>query len=114
MALQEQTTTRRLFARYFSAMVVFCTFLMLMPPGVATLTSVNAAENERPYEEDEETCESKLSVSTSIRRRGQGNPRPLQSSPIAATYAKLNSYANPISAVDGHQLANGLAAPLII
>ena len=99
-----------------SVVVCLCTFSLTMPPQAGTLVSSGPTESEYPAKEDGETTEREL-VDTSSRRRRcedhQGHNLLLRASKTDHIYRAV-SYVAPPYVRTGHQLPNGLAAPLLI
>ena len=99
-----------------SVIVCLCTFSLMMPPQVATLVSSVSTEAECPSKEDGETTEKELVVASTRRRRCEdhrGHNSLFLASKANHIYRAV-SYVRPACVKTGHQLANGLAAPLLI
>lgn len=108
-------STHRTLEWMASVLVCLCAFSLIMPPQVATLMLSDSTESEGPAEEDGETTEREL-VDASSRRRCEhqrGHNRLSRASSAHHIYRSF-SYAAPACVRTGHQLANGLAAPLLI
>ena len=99
-----------------SVIVCLCAFSLMMPPQVATLVLSGSMEPEGPAEEDGETTEGELVVASSRRRRCEDHRghNLLSRASNADHIYRSDSYAASPCVKTGHQLANGLAAPLLI
>ena len=109
-------SAHRTFEWMVSVIVCLCAFSLMMPPQVATLVSSGSTESSGPAEEDGETTEKELVVASSRRRRCEehrGHSLPCRTS-WTGHICRAASYAVPACVRTGHQLANGLAAPLLI
>ena len=116
MALRERPTTRLIISRLASVSVGLCLFTFIPLPLLAGTTGVEAAEGECPFQKDRENPEEELAVCSSASRRlndrrhsGLRWPRE-----IGNRLHQSDSDAGRPLAIVGHQLANGLCAPLLI
>ena len=97
--------------------VSLCAFVALPLPQFFVLTHVQAVESECPCHEDKDTSEKELVVGSSVRRRLS---RSVGDTGVRRTFGpvgrpqKAASYMRLLPAIVGHQLANGLCAPLLI
>jgi len=73
------------------------------------------SEAEYPVEEDGENAEEELVVVASVRRRlNNRRPQSGRSYGTGNLVRQTASYDSRLQAIVGHQLANGLRAPLVI
>ncbi|MEO1984765.1 MAG: hypothetical protein ABGZ23_25065 [Fuerstiella sp.] len=115
MAFHVRSKIRLTLRRFLSMSVCVFTFLAL--PQLALPTWVaEAMESECPCQEDEESSEERLAVAASERRlhagcgrRGLNRPRE-----TGGCLRRSNYLVDCSPAVVGHQLANGLRAPVLI
>lgn len=116
MVPRERLTLRLMLGWFTSLSVSLCAFSLIMPPQVVTLATSDFSESECPPEEGRKTSEGEIVVSSSSRRRRcvdhQGHR--LYRVPATDRCPKIASFARPVSAIVGHQLANGIAAPRLI
>lgn len=122
MALKGQLTIRSSASRLMSVIVCLCAFTCLQVPQLSALIWAESVEIECPMEEDGEGSQKEQVVSASARRRlskrfvhaswphGNGIRAHRNSSLLRQT----NSNGGRPQAIIGHQLANGLRAPLVI
>lgn len=99
-----------------SVIVCLCEFSLLMPPQLATLVLSGLSESKGPAEEGGETTERELVVAASRRRRCEdhrGHNLLSRASNADHIYRPV-SYVACLCVRTGHQLANGVAAPLLI
>ncbi|MCP4785364.1 MAG: hypothetical protein GY903_31065 [Fuerstiella sp.] len=104
-------TVRRLLS------VSVCVFTFLPLPQLALPTWVaESTESECPCQEDEESSEERLAVATSERRLHAGGGRRGLNRPreTGGGLPRSNYLTDCSPAVVGHQLANGLRAPVRI
>ena len=99
-----------------SVIVCLCAFSQIIPPQVTTLVLSGSMESEGPAEEDGETADREFVVASSRRRRCEehrGHKLLSRASNADHIYRSVSYAASPCVRT-GHQLANGLAAPLLI
>jgi hypothetical protein len=114
MILRPGSILRLAFSLYVSVSVCLFTFLSL--PQLALQTWVESAEGERPSPEDEESSEERLAVASTDRRWDaedvcNGQSRHHQT-PGRLRRSRL--HVGGLLAIVGHELANGLRAPVRI
>ena len=116
MALQVRSTTRLAFSRLVSVSICLCAFAVLPFPQFALLTCAAPAEAESPSHEDRENSEEELVVRSSARRNLNHRDRSLliRSHDTRIPLHQIAAYAGYLPMIVGHQLANGLRAPLLI
>ena len=104
------------FSRLVSASICLCAFAALPLHHLPGLTLVESADGECPFEEDGKRSEEERIVFPSARRRLiPGCYRDLRRPHEAGDRLhQIASYASRSPAIVGHQLANGLCAPLLI
>ncbi len=113
--LRGRLTKRRVFSRLLPVIVSLCAFAILPLPQFVGMTCAESSETECPFEEDGESSEEELVVTSSTRRRALNHRR--GTSPfhkISDQPRQADSYGSRPQAIIGHQLANGLRAPLVI
>ena len=116
MALRARSTTRLAFSRLTSVSICLCAFALLPLPEFVVMTSVEAAEVESPSQENRDSSEEELVVCSSARRRMSHR----RHSKLSRSYEtcdrrdQIASYGGRFPTIVGHQLANGLCAPLLI
>jgi hypothetical protein len=116
MALRVQSTTGLFSSRFTWVLVCCCAFAVLPFPQLVALQSVVSAETEIPSQGDGERTEEEQVVSCTARRRLNGRrhsdlgKRHLPSH----RFDQIVVYASRFQAIVGHQLANGICAPLLI
>ena len=105
-------THRTLIARLLAVPICLCVFAVLPLPQFVVL----AVESACPCHEDEDTSEVELVIGSFVRRRlrSVGNTRVRRIFGPAGRRQKTSSYVRQLPAIVGHQLANGLCAPLLI
>ena len=115
MAPEARPTKRRDFSRWGSVLICLCAFALLPLPQLACLASAESTE-QCPCHEDLERCVKKLAVWPSARQRlreGQHSASgPAVKPGIQVVEVASNTGRLPV--IVGHQLANGLRAPLLI
>ena len=116
MSLRERPTTRRIISRLVSVLVGLCLFTFLPLSLLVGSAGIEVAEGECPFEKDRENPEEELAVwSTACRhsnnRRHSGLRWPRQT---GDRFHQSDSHAGRPLAIVGHQLANGLCAPLLL
>ena len=116
MALRGRPTTRLIISRLASVSVGLCLFTFIPLPLLAGTTGVEAAEGECPFQKDRENPEEELAVwSSTCRRlndwRNSGHRWPRET---GDRLHQSDPGAGRPLAIVGHQLANGLCAPLLI
>ena len=96
-------------------LVCLCSSTELPLPLFVLLASPQAAESKSPWEEKEETSE-QVVAGSSVRRRVRtvGKTRLCEATNVASAPGETSSYARQSRAIVGHQLPNGLRAPLLI
>ena len=116
MALRGRPTTRLIISQLASVSVGLCLFTFIPLPLLVGTTGVEAAEGECPFQKDRENAEEELAVWSSACRRlndrrhsGLRWPRG-----TGDRLHQSDSHAGRPLAIVGHQLANGLCAPLLI
>ncbi len=116
MALRVRSKTQLPFSRLVSVSIYLFAFTFIPPPQLGGLTWAESAEAECPYEEDRENAEEELVVCSSARRRLKHRRHSDLSRPheTGDRLHQIASYAGRLPAIVGHQLANGLCAPLLI
>lgn len=116
MALCGRLTTRRTLLQHISVSICLCALAFLpLPQGIGP-TWVESAETECPGQEGGESSQEKQVVDSSARRRCNNRRHSGFSRPHEASdrLHQTASYADRPQAIVGHQLANGLGAPLLI
>ncbi len=114
--MARRSTTWLRLSRLVSVSICLFAFAVLPLPELIVLTLVEATEAESHSQEERESSEGKLVVCSSARRRL--NYR--RHSDLSRAHENGNqlhqiaSYAGRLPAIVGHQLANGLGAPLLI
>ena len=115
MALSLRSTTRLPLSGLVVVSICLCAVAVLPLPQLAVLTWVAPAEAECPCQEDRDSSEEEIVFCSSAHRRlNRLQHRDL--SRIHETGGQLHqntSYASHLPAIVGHQLANGLCAPLL-
>lgn len=116
MALREHLTTPRNFSQFISVLICFSVFTFSAFPQLPLLTQAELAEEKCPSEKDEKNSEEELIVCSSARRRLNKRRHNHLCLPHATGKSprQIASNANRFLAIVGHQLANGLCAPLLI
>ncbi len=109
MALNVRSTTKIL--SWFACLLV-CSCAFLPIPELAVLACAESMEGECPCHEDARGSEEELVVCSSIRRRLSDQRHRDRRWPHVIH--QVASDAGRLSATVGHQLANGLCAPLLI
>ena len=109
-------THAMLVARLLAVPICLCMFPALPLLQFVVLTGAHGAESERPCHEDEDTSEEELVARSSVRRRlrSVGSTRVRRIFGTVGRPQKTSSYARQHPAIVGHQLADGLCAPLLI
>ena len=100
-------------ARLLAVPICLCVLVVLPLPQFVVL----GVESECPSHENEDASEEELVVGSSVRRRlrSVGNTRVRRIfGPVGRPHQKTSSYVRQLPAIVGHQLANGLCAPLLI
>jgi len=102
--------------RFLIALMCLCTSVGLPLPLFVFLGSPHAAESESPWEEKEEASEEVVVAGSSVRRRVKtvGKTRHCQATDVAGAPREISSYGRQLRAIVGHQLPNGLRAPLLM
>jgi hypothetical protein len=100
--------------RFLILPLCLCTIAGLPLSPFVVLVSPQAVESEFPCEENEEPSEEEVVAGSSARRRVTtvGKTRLFQATDVACAPREISSFALP--AIVGHQLSNGLRAPLLI
>ena len=116
MALKGRPTTRLIISRLASGSVGLCLFTFIPLPLLVGTTGVELAEGECPFQKDRESPDEELAVWSSACRRlndrcHSGLRWPRETSD---RLHQSDSHAGRPLAIVGHQLANGLCAPLLI
>jgi hypothetical protein len=116
MALRERPTTRLIISQLASVSVGLCLFTFTPFLLLAGPTGVEVAEGECPFQKDRESPEEELAAESSAcrrlnNRRHSGLRWPRETSD---RLHQSDSHAGRPLAIVGHQLANGLCAPLLI
>ena len=117
MSLDNLLTTRSSCASLIAVWLCLCAFLLFTVPRTTLLSPGAIAENEVPSQEDGET---ELEVLPSSRQRlTRRHPIALESSATFGNHLNCQNctFCPPVRfprAIIGHQLANGLCAPLLI
>ncbi|MFT5524389.1 MAG: hypothetical protein ACI9HK_002342 [Pirellulaceae bacterium] len=115
MTFRQRSTSKLVFAWLMSMLVCLCTFSLVMPPQITTLISPGSTESECPSEEEGKTSEREIVLSSSRGRRSAKRlDGPHCHVSTVGRRLKIASAFRALSAVDGHRLANGLAAPRLI
>jgi len=112
---QRRMTNRLTIARYVSMSVCLCAFTFLPVPHLLGLSWVEAAEAESPCQKDREFSEKELAGDASARRQLNNRRHTSLDRPrevVDPWYGNAGSARRP-RAIVGHQLANGLRAPLL-
>ncbi len=115
MALGIRSKRRLTFSRLVSVSICLCAFGFLPLPQLAVLTWVESAERECPCQKDGERSEQEVVPRLSARRlddrRHSDLSRPHET---GDQFRQIASCTGRLPAIVGHQLANGLCAPLLI
>ena len=115
MIRRVRSTRTPLFSRLVSVLACLCAFTVLPLPLLSGMSWAESSEAECPLEEENENCEEESVVTTSLRRRvycGRAHcGTPVQAA-VPARHS--NAFARRWFAIVGHQLANGLCAPLVV
>ena len=121
MAAQVRSTTRldssRLnFSRLASVSICLCAVAVLPFPQFALLTCGATTEAESPSHDDRENLEEEQVVRPSARRNTKHRDHSLlsKSHDTRIPLRQIAAYAGYLPTIVGHQLANGLRAPLLI
>jgi hypothetical protein len=116
MTFKVQSILVRLFSRIVSVSVCLCAFSIFLPAQFSTPEWSESAEEECPSEEDRENSEEELVVRLSERDRSRPRRcvRFCRAEETPERLRRYPSYATFFPAIVGHQLANGLCAPLRI
>jgi len=111
-----QSTMRLAFSRLVSVTMSLCALAFLPLPQYAMLTLVETSEAECPVQEEGERSREELVVRSPARRRSNDRVRCgiSRSRKAYVCFQQSNSCAVRLPAIVGHQLANGLRAPLLI
>ncbi len=113
--LRGRFTKRRIFSRLLPIIVSLCAFSILPLPQLVGTTWAESSEAECPFEEDGESSEEELVVTASNRRRFRNHHRGVSLFHRTSDHSRqIDSYGSRPAAIIGHQLANGLRAPLVI
>lgn len=115
MALKERSKTLLSFALHFSVSICLCAVATLPLPQLSASNWTETCEAECPAHENGESFEEELVVAASARRREQLHYRigRLSRRPGRGLRRVISSVSQP-RAIVGHQIANGLRAPLLI
>ncbi|PHS09976.1 MAG: hypothetical protein COA78_11625 [Blastopirellula sp.] len=116
MLLKDRSTIGKVIPRFTSVLVCLFAISFLVSPQIASATWAESTESESPLEESKEKSEEEAVASASRCRRGLSPKRCRVSYQVAeADYlCRFTSYSSPLSTIAGHQLLNGLCAPLLI
>jgi hypothetical protein len=116
MALRVRSITRLAFSWLVSVSVCLCALTFIPLPQFAVLTWADSAEGKCPCQRDGESSEEELVVGSSARRRLNHRRHSDLSRPheTGNRLHQIASYAGRLPAIVGHQLANGLGAPLLV
>jgi len=116
MALSEQSTMRPAFSRLVSVSICLCALVFLPLTQHVVLALAESSEAECPLQEEGESSKEELVVRSPVRRRSNERVQCglSHSRKPHVCFQKNSSYAVRLSAIVGHQLANGLCAPLLI
>ena len=117
MVFRVRSTTRLPLSRLVSVSICFCVFAFLPPSQLIVGAWAESSQGECPHQEDGKKSEGKLvdwsSARSSLKDRRQRDlKRPISTG--NRLYQIAASYAGGLPAIVGHQLANGLRAPLLI
>ena len=102
--------------RFLITMICLCTIAGLPLPLSVLLVSPQAVEAESSGEDKVETSGEEVVAGSSVRRRVRtvGKTRLCLSTDVAGGLRGGTSYARQLPARVGHQLPNGLRAPLLL
>ena len=116
MTLHVRPTTRMPLSRLITVSIYQCTFVALLLPQVAVLARPGATEAERPCQKNDERSENEQVVSASIHRRlkDRRHCNFIRQHGIGGKFAQVAWYDGRLPSIVGHQLSNGLRAPLLI
>ncbi len=116
MALSLRSETQPVLSRLVSVSICLCTLANVSLPQISALTWAESAEGKCPCQNDGESSEEGVVVRSSARRRLNNRRHSDLSQPheTGDRVHQLGSYAGRLPAKVGHQLANGLGAPLLI
>ncbi len=112
VALKTRWTTRLFFSQLASVLVGLCALAFIPIPQLSLQTCADSAEGRFPCREDGGSSSKELVVSSTICRRANGRHRNNFSWP-RSTGNQPFQIASQAPTVVGHQLANGLRAPLL-
>ena len=114
--LRRQTITRSAFSRLVTVSMCFYAFSAMPIPQFRVLTWAESAEDECPSEKDREGAEEERVERNSERRRLKKRPHSNfgQFPELGRHHLQITSLGDPPLGVIGHQLANGICAPLLI
>ena len=116
MARKARSTTRLTFSWLVSVSICLCVLVAVPSPQLAVLTGGAPAEAEPPRQEGSESSKEKLGVCPAARRNANHRcgSHLGRSHDTRDLLHQIASYAGRLPAIVGHQLANGLRAPLLI
>ncbi len=116
MAFMVRSKARRFFLQLVTVSISFCVFAFLPLSHLTGLTCVESSEVECPCEDDAANSSEELAVCSSTRRRLHDRRHSeLQRRQESGSFPQqIASAAARRPALVGHQLANGLSAPLLI
>ena len=111
-----QRTPKLHVSRFFTVSIYLCALTFLPVPQVATLARTESAEAESPCKEDGKRSEKELSDWCSAHgrsndQRHRGPSRPPEKN---NRRQRITRIVGRVPAIIGHQLANGLCAPMLI
>jgi hypothetical protein len=114
--LKVGSVTRLDFLRLVSVSVCLCAFTVLSAPQYAMLTWAESAETECPCQEEGERSGEERVVCASARHRTDDRRHHDVRRPHKADhrFSPTAPCSRRLPAIIGHQLANGLCAPLLI
>lgn len=96
-------------------LAIFAIFATLPVPLSALVLDLLAVEAECPWEEREDTSEEEVVAGPSVRRRVPKVRKTRSRESVGVVeFLKIFPTARRLPAIVGHQLANGLRAPLVI
>jgi len=111
-----RSAMRLAFSRLVSVTMCLCALAFLPHPQHAVLALVETSEAECPVQEEGKGSKEELVVRPPARRRSHDRVQcdVSRSRKTSGCFQKSNSRAVCLPAIVGHQIANGLSAPLLI
>jgi hypothetical protein len=116
MTLRVRLTRRLFWSRLVSVPICLCVFAFLPFHDLAALSCAEVSEGGSPCHDHEECNDREQTDWSRSRRRLNDLPEDSRKPPpkCGARQKQLSRHAVPFQATIGHQLANGLRAPLLL